>query len=352
MRPTRSTTAATRTVRPEFFRNAIETINLGSKLATEHGVRIEVETPIIDRTKAEIVRMALALGVRLEMTWSCYRGGAISLRRVRLMRPSRARLCRGRRPRSRRAAAEPGSGGEAALLRVSRLASGEPEIFLSVQGEGRTAGTASAFVRLATCNLACSWCDTAYTWDWSRFDYDQLGDVHGGPRRRPPGSRPWQTTNVVITGGEPLLQQAAGLGELASSLSGTGHSIEVETNGTIEPTEQMVASVSRWNVSPKIASSGNPSGRREVPEALTALSALPNADWKFVITGLPDIEDAARMAGRYGVPPGRVVLMPEGSRRRCWSPRDRRWVMEEAALRGFRFSSRLHVLLWGAERGR
>lgn len=62
--------------RPEFFRNAIETINLGSKLATEHGVRIEVETPIIDRTKAEIVRMALALGVRLETTWSCYRGGA------------------------------------------------------------------------------------------------------------------------------------------------------------------------------------------------------------------------------------------------------------------------------------
>ncbi len=63
--------------RPEFFRNAIETINLGSKLATEHAVRIEVETPIIDRTKAEIVRMALALGVRLEMTWSCYRGGAV-----------------------------------------------------------------------------------------------------------------------------------------------------------------------------------------------------------------------------------------------------------------------------------
>ena len=236
------------------------------------------------------------------------------------------------------------------MLRVSRLASGEPEIFLSVQGEGRTAGTASAFVRLATCNLACSWCDTAYTWDWSRFDYDQQV-MYIRPEEAASRVEALATTNVVITGGEPLLQQAAGLGELASSLSGTGHSIEVETNGTIEPSEQMVASVSRWNVSPKIASSGNPSGRREVPGALTALSALPNADWKFVITGLPDIEDAARMAGRYGVPPGRVVLMPEGAAADVVAERSK-WVMEEAALRGFRFSSRLHVLLWGAERGR
>lgn len=63
--------------RPEFFQSAAETINIGSKLATEHGVRIEVETPIINLAKSEIVRMAMGLGVRLEMTWSCYRGGEI-----------------------------------------------------------------------------------------------------------------------------------------------------------------------------------------------------------------------------------------------------------------------------------
>ena len=61
--------------RPEFFREATETINMGSKLATEHGVRIRVETPIIEMTKAQIVRAAVDLGVRLEATWSCYRGG-------------------------------------------------------------------------------------------------------------------------------------------------------------------------------------------------------------------------------------------------------------------------------------
>ena len=61
--------------RPEFFASAVETINLGSKLATEHGVRIGVETPIIDKTKADIVRMAVDLNVPVELTWSCYRGG-------------------------------------------------------------------------------------------------------------------------------------------------------------------------------------------------------------------------------------------------------------------------------------
>ena len=45
---------------------------------------------------------------------------------------------------------------------------GEPEIFASLQGEGPSQGKPCAFVRLSRCNLACVWCDTAYTWHFDR----------------------------------------------------------------------------------------------------------------------------------------------------------------------------------------
>lgn len=54
-------------------------------------------------------------------------------------------------------------------LVLATVESGEPEIFASIQGEGASAGRACTFVRLSRCNLACEWCDTAYTW---RFEGD------------------------------------------------------------------------------------------------------------------------------------------------------------------------------------
>lgn len=61
--------------RPEYYRAIAETIRLGSKLGTQYGVPIKIETPLIAKTKADIVRLAVELGAPIEMTWSCYGPG-------------------------------------------------------------------------------------------------------------------------------------------------------------------------------------------------------------------------------------------------------------------------------------
>jgi 7-carboxy-7-deazaguanine synthase len=235
------------------------------------------------------------------------------------------------------------------LLKVSRQPSGEPEIFHSIQGEGVSAGTPTVFLRLATCNLACTWCDTRYTWDWRSFDYADgvmemdLGEVEsrvlafGRPR-------------LVITGGEPLLQQAA-LAPLVASLAAQGFYCEVETNGTIAPSPEMIEGVSQWNVSPKLENSGNRARAREIPEALSAFGRLDTAYFKFVVSDAPDVDEAAAIVTKYGLASERIMLMPEGTTAEAIKERGR-WVAEACVERGYSFSPRLHILLWGDERGR
>src|SRR5690606_5357093 len=61
--------------RPEFYASVTETVRLGSKLGTQYGVSIQIATPLIAMSKAEIVRAATAANAPLEHTWSCYAGG-------------------------------------------------------------------------------------------------------------------------------------------------------------------------------------------------------------------------------------------------------------------------------------
>ena len=63
--------------RPEFFDQIKETFRYGSKLGTQYGVQIQIDTPIITLTKPEIVRMGTELQAPLEHTWSCYEGGEL-----------------------------------------------------------------------------------------------------------------------------------------------------------------------------------------------------------------------------------------------------------------------------------
>ena len=176
------------------------------------------------------------------------------------------------------------------IMLLSRMQSGEPEIFATVQGEGSSAGVPSVFVRLAECNLRCGWCDTKYTWDWANHDKKSgtvelsLDDVAA----RTLSASGEGVRNAVFTGGEPLLQQDE-LVLLAERLRERGFRVEVETNGTVLPTEAMAAVVDQWNVSPKLASSGNAERARHRPSVLEWFAARPNAQFKFVMTSDDDV---------------------------------------------------------------
>jgi organic radical activating enzyme len=206
------------------------------------------------------------------------------------------------------------------------------------------------FVRLAECNLACTWCDTKYTWDWANHDKArETAEVDvAGLRARVIELAGTHTRTVVVTGGEPMLQQEA-IAALVTSLP--GFDVEIETSGTIEPTAALASIVTRWNVSPKLETSGNKLTARLRTGPMMWFAAAPNATFKFVITSERDVDEVVQIAQRFGLPPGRIILMPEGQDPATLAARST-WLVDAARIRGYRFSTRLHVLLWGAERGR
>ncbi|MQF95231.1 MAG: 7-carboxy-7-deazaguanine synthase QueE [SAR202 cluster bacterium] len=235
------------------------------------------------------------------------------------------------------------------MLKVSRKAGGEPEIFHSIQGEGVSMGKPSVFLRLATCNLACRWCDTKYTWDWQNFDY-RTEVVELAPEDVERRITAYDCKHVVITGGEPMLQQTE-LEPLLESLAADGYSFEVETNGTLIPQPAMLSHIGQWNVSPKLRTSGNPEEQREVPLALETFAQMANAYFKFVVSVESDLDEICALSDRYSLAPERVLLMPEG-RTPDSLARKSSWLTEACVRLGFRFATRVHILLWGDERGR
>ena len=229
---------------------------------------------------------------------------------------------------------------ENAKLKVS-------EIFESLQGEGVSTGTPCVFVRLAQCNLHCTWCDTKYTWDFERYRYeDEVHEQSSAELAQIVNAT--TSRRLVLTGGEPLLQQRS-LKEFFARLA-PDITVEVETNGTIVPEPEALARVNQWNVSPKLANAGDPEQFRIRADVLALFRDTGRAYLKLVVNGEADYADADSLVARLAWPSNRVLFMPQASDRE--QLRAASFAVAEAArARSFRFSSRLHLELWGGRRG-
>jgi len=241
------------------------------------------------------------------------------------------------------------------------------ELFVSVQGEGPSTGKAAAFVRLGHCNLTCSYCDTAYTWDFARYDENEelraipAADIVRFLCESAPG-------RAIFTGGEPLIQQKV-LGALLAEVdqestarastardprpwaeSGGRLLVEVETNGTIRPTSALAERVDQWNVSPKLASSGEPANRRLRESTLEWFAAEARAYFKFVVGSRADADEAMALARRLGLAEERVFFMPMAKDRAELEAREP-GVLALAQELGVRSTTRLHLKLWDGARG-
>lgn len=219
------------------------------------------------------------------------------------------------------------------------------------QGEGPSLGLRCCFLRLGACNLACRWCDTPYTWDWAGRNgtrYDPQVEL----RRLSPDAA-WQelsgkeTSMLVISGGEPLLQQPA-LVPLLRRCREAAWRVEIETAGTIAPLRELAAQVDQFNVSLKLSNSGNAVADRHRPDSVEALAATGKAIWKFVATDPEDLDDVAGLVSRHGLHP--VYIMPEGITADTILLSSQR-LAEPVLARGWNLTTRLHVLIYGNRRG-
>ena len=211
------------------------------------------------------------------------------------------------------------------------------ELFASIQGEGVSAGTPSVFVRLQGCAVGCAWCDTKYSWHPEHGRAVALDALLDEVRAA-------GHDNVVVTGGEPLEHSA--FVSLVRGLKARGHRVEVETAGTEVPP---AVEVDQWNVSLKLVHSGVPEPRRLRPAAIERFREL-GAWFKFVVGDVRDVDEVLALQTRFRLPSARILLMPLGMRREEQQARMPD-VVEWCRRYGFRFSPRLHILIWGPKRG-
>ncbi len=213
------------------------------------------------------------------------------------------------------------------------------EQFISLDGEGPTSGELAYFVRFQQCNLRCSWCDTAYSWDGSvtaqmksaRQIYDEI---------KASGIR-----NVTLTGGEPLIQQDI-LALLQLLAADNELLVHIETNGSIDiapfqqdcPADNIV-----YILDYKL-----PVSAMEAQMCLSNLHHVTQQDvYKFVIASPEDLQRAVDIVLQYDLHNRcQVFFSPV---RELIDPLLIVDAMKEHSLNKVRLQLQLHKILWPKE---
>lgn len=218
-----------------------------------------------------------------------------------------------------------GPANASARLRVS-------EIFLSLQGESRTAGIATVFVRLTGCPLRCQYCDTAYAFTGGQSM--QLADI-----RNTVGG--FDTRHVTVTGGEPLAQTSCLA--LLKQLCDEGYEVSLETSGALDvsPVDPRVI---------KVMDLKTPDSKQCARNRYENIEHLrPHDQVKFVICSREDYSWAKSVIKRYDLcKQCEVLFSPSYRQLQARTLAD--WVVEDRLP--VRFQIQLHKYLWGDVPGR
>lgn len=242
------------------------------------------------------------------------------------------------------------------------------ETFQSFQGEGPNTGKPSIFLRFSGCNLKCVYCDTKYTWLFSEKTLENIRaiiplEVHGklGNEFFNKEKETHQMTindlikkieeytakNIVITGGEPLLQKNE-IKDIITHPYFEDYTFEIETNGTIEPLDVQINKL-QYNVSPKLANSFNTLETRYKRSILKKFNK-ENSVFKFVISDLNDMEEVNKIRKDVEIPSSKVYLMPEAASAEELA-KNGKHIAELALSHNFNYSHRLHIQFYNDKRG-
>jgi 7-carboxy-7-deazaguanine synthase len=224
-----------------------------------------------------------------------------------------------------------------------------PEIFYSIQGEGRLSGVPSVFIRTSGCNLRCVWCDTPYTsWspDGKEMGLDEI--LHA--------IESYPLDHVVLTGGEPLLSLE--IEDLSVRLKTAGGHVTIETAATIfKP-----VSCDLVSMSPKLSNSTpwqKQNGRFAAMHDQHRLNYnvvqqfIDSYDYqlKFVVDREQDFAEVRQIVDALkNVDTSRVLIMAQARNRRQLHQKSR-WIVELCKKFGYGYSPRLHIELYGNRRG-